>query len=213
MTTCQSFEEYKKSNFFGKPTIFVGGIPKTDDINDINAYLDTIVGNGTHNVITDSKHRLRGFAFVIFNTKEESDLFLEKEHVYNGKVLDCKSSLDHDDYIASSLLNIREPKKVFIDEIPKNFVKSELIDIFTPFGELDEVILIEKVKKPVNFAYVTFVESQSAKDIVKQGTVKFDEETVLPIVYARPKFSKKMCNFSKKLVQLFEKMIQLFKKK
>lgn len=194
MTTCQSFEAYKKNNHYGKPTIFVGGIPKNSDIEHVNSYLDTIVGNGMHNIITDSKDRLRGFAFIIFETKKEADQFLTKQYIYEGKVLDCKSSLDHEDYIASSLINIREPKKVFVDEIPKSFAKSDLHDIFEPFGEIDEIILIEKLKKPVNFAYVTFMDTKCAQKLCKKGTVSFGKDLNLPVVYARPKFSKKMLN-------------------
>lgn len=175
-----------------KPTIFIGGLPKDLDLKAANAFMKSMVGNRNYNIITDSKCKLRGFAFVTFNSEEEANLFLQKEHRYKNKVLDCKFSLEHDDYITASLINIREPKKIFIDDIPKQFTKSRIVKYFETFGDIEEAVLIEKCKKPFNFSYIHYYETESAQKAVKNGFIELDKHNILPVIYARPKFSKKM---------------------
>lgn len=143
-------------------------------------------------LVTDSKNRSRGFVFITFKTREEAEKFVVGEHVFEGKTLDCKISLDHESFIASSLNNIREPKKVFIDKIPRKFKKVDLEKIFGKFGEIEEIILIEKDERTINFAYVTYFDSNAAKNCVKQKYYDSGEELKMSVMFARPKFSKKM---------------------
>lgn len=192
MERSKSIEITKDSNHTGKFTVFVGGIPKSVDFNLAYSFMKTHIKKGNINIITDSKLKCRGFAFVTFDTLDDAHIFLDKEIKFNDKNLDCKLSMDHNDYIATCLISIREPKKIFIDQIPQKINKSQLSNLVKPFGEIDEVILIEKSKKPTNFAYITFTDTESAQNAVKKGEIILEEDISLPIIFARPKFSKKM---------------------
>jgi hypothetical protein len=123
--------------------------------------------------------------------KEARD-FANQRHVYDDKVLDCKVSLHHQDYITTSLNNIREPKKIFVDKIPKNVAKIYLEKTFGVYGEIEEIILIEKEKRNINFAYITYFDTESAQKCVTAPEPKICAGTRLTVVFARPKFSKKM---------------------
>jgi hypothetical protein len=160
-----------------KPTVFIGGIPKNVDVGVIEGYMTSICGNAQIKLITDTKDRLRGFAFAIFDSLPEVKQFLSKDHIYDGKLLDCKFSLGHEEHITSSLNNIRQPRKVFVDEIQQNISKKELMDAFRVYGEIEEIILIEKEKKDIKFAYVTYCEHSAAGKCVKDYKIiiqKFD---------------------------------------
>ena len=189
-------------------TVFIGGIPKDSDIDDVNTYLLSICGNSPFNLITDSKSRLRGFAFVSFSDKNDIKRFLSKPHSYNGKQLDCKSSLEQSDYVDASLNNIREPKKIYADDIPKQYTKKILQEAFSAYGEIEEIILIEKAKKPKNFAYITFADTDSAQKCIKEAYIKLDLQTFISVVYARPKFSKKMLQTVPVEIQKYIKQVQ-----
>lgn len=189
-------------------TVFIGGIPKDSDIEDVNIYLLSICGNSPFNLITDSKSRLRGFAFVSFSDKNDIKRFLSKPHSYNGKQLDCKSSLEQSDYVDASLNNIREPKKIYADDIPKQYTKKTLQESFLAYGEIEEIILIEKAKKPKNFAYITFADTDSAQKCIKDAYIKLDPQTFISVVYARPKFSKKMLQTVPVEIQKYIKQVQ-----
>lgn len=107
-------------------------------------------------------------------------------------MLDCKVSLHHQDYITTSLNNIREPKKIFVDKIPKKVAKIYLEKTFGVYGEIEEIILIEKEKRNINFAYITYFDTESAQKCVTAPEPKICAGTRLSVVFARPKFSKKM---------------------
>jgi RNA recognition motif-containing protein len=129
---------------------------------------------------------------VVFDTLKEAQDFANQIHVYDNKVLDCKVSLQHQDYITTSLNNIREPKKIFVDKIPKKVNKKDLENTFGVYGEIEEIIVIEKEKRSINFAYITYFDTESAQKCVTAPETKVCAGTRLSVVFARPKFSKKM---------------------
>lgn len=179
-------------NFASKPTVFVGGLPKCREVESVDHFMKSIASKGIHNIIIDAKKKLRGFAFITFETMKEAQDFLKKEHRYEGKLLDCKMSLEHNDYISSSLINLREPKKVFVDDVPNIYSKQHLLEVFKSFGKVKELITIDKFKKDLCFVYVKFVEFESAKKAISQGTIEIDKDHVHQVRYAKPKFSKKI---------------------
>lgn len=183
-------------------TVFMGGFPKTTDVVLIEQYLATICSDNECVAITDQNNKSRGFAFVTFNTIEEANEFVKKKFAYNGKTLDIRLSLDSKDFISSSLLNIREPRKLFVDKIPNNLKKDDLLKIFKKFGEIEEIILFEKNERLINFAYVTFFKHMNARKCVEKKTFDANSEKnvytnkhsekKMTAIYARPKFTKKM---------------------
>lgn len=171
MESKQSEDGLNVRNYSAKPTVFIGGLPKSRHIKQVDDYIKTLSGNREYNVIVDARKKLRGFAFIMFDTIEEAQDFVKKEHWYQGKLLDCKLSLDHNDYIKSSLINIRMPKKVFLDYVPKKFTKEHLTNIFKSFGEVIELITIDKGVSDLCYTYVTFDDFESAEKVVKQGII------------------------------------------
>jgi hypothetical protein len=90
------------------------------------------------------------------------------------------------------LNNIREPKKIFVDKIAKKVAKKDLEKTFGVYGQIEEIILIEKEKRSINFAYITYFDTKSAQKCVTAPEAKICAGTRLSVVFARPKFSKKM---------------------
>ena len=151
------------NNTQSKLTMFVGGIPKTYDYDEIESYFQKYGDIENLNLICDSKKRSRGFAFLTYKLNDDLHKCMAETHIFEDKPLDCKISLDQNNYLNMCLNSLKNPTKVFLDDIPKEITKSELEETFSKFGEIEEVILINKAKRELGFAYLTFKETKSAK--------------------------------------------------
>ena len=83
-----------------KFTVFVGGIPKDGDPEHAKEFIRSLAPTAKFDSMCDSKKRLKGFVFIEFKSQQEVDLFLSCPHTYDGKLLNCKVSQDHNDFIA-----------------------------------------------------------------------------------------------------------------
>ena len=61
----------------------------------------------------------RGFAFIMFDRREEADVFCKKEYYYEDKLLDVRVADANGDHINECLENLKWPKKVFAAQVPK----------------------------------------------------------------------------------------------
>jgi RNA recognition motif-containing protein len=191
-----------------QPSVFIGGIPKNTNIEVLVQNIKLINPEAEFHLVTDIKNRSRGFAFIIFKTQDEAQAFAKIEHVHEGKILDCQVSLDYNEHITSSLRNIREPRKVFVDKIPKSFTKHDIKNTLAIYGPIDGVILIAKEKREINFAYVCFSGSESARMCVDSKHLILNENNQLSFVFARPKFSKRMLINMPALLKEYIRQIQ-----
>ena len=92
-------------------------------------------------------------------------------------------------YIKECLSNLKQPKKVFIHGIPKNYSKQSLVTYFDVFGEIDSIILIDKVDQQTDNAFVTFENYEDAKKCVNKKSIKLKCGKTIVMGYSRPKFS------------------------
>ena len=172
-------------------SVLIAGFPQGTSTNEVREFIINIAPGKKHVIRTTNDNTFRGFQFVNFNSAEEANEFLSQEHAFNGKVLDCKIAKDHDDFIKTSLQNLKCPRIVFVDKIPKHMCKKNIEDIFSKFGKIEETLLIVKKEKHVNYAYVTFSSTREAIMVVTMKYIKLDK-TTLRVVYSRPKFSNSM---------------------
>lgn len=91
-----------------------------------------------------------------------------------------------------SLDNLRNPHKIFVDNIPKTMSKTELSNKFSKYGEIDDIILIVKEKRQFGFAYINYTLSKDAEACSNAKEIDIGEAEKLNVIFARPKFSKKM---------------------
>jgi len=101
-------------------------------------------------------------------------------------------AIDTDDFIQNCLEDLRHPKKVYINKIPKNFEKNQIVETFKQFGEVHQVNIIHRTDRVNNFAYVTFVDSKSAVAAVNHKFLELEANFKIRISYAKPNFTKRM---------------------
>lgn len=188
----RSIESLNETSESQGTSALIAGFPKELCSDTINEFFADICPNNKVTVMTKGKSKFKGMVFVLFATIEEATEFTKKELVYKGKMLDIKLAIDTDDFIQNCLEDLRHPKKVYINKIPKNFEKNQIVETFSQFGEVHQVNIIHRTDRVNNFAYVTFVDSKSAVETVNHKFLELEEDFKIRISYAKPNFTKRM---------------------
>lgn len=186
--------EFLKNDNDKTVTVIVTGFPQKTCTNDVEAFMHKITAGNKSDVKVDTKNYFRGFVYVKFKFVWEAEQFINKEYVFQRKLLNCRISMQYYQFINESIENLRNPKKVFADRIPKHWCKKEVEKFFGNYGEIDYISLVDKDHKTVNFAYVTFIKTQSARDCVKSKLIKLKDKRKIKVEYSNPKFSANMLN-------------------
>ena len=175
-------------------TVIVTGFPQKTCTKDVEGFMQNVCAGNKYDVKVDSKNYFRGFVYVKFLFLEEAESFINQEYVFQKKLLNCRISMQYYQFINESIDNLRNPKKVFVDRIPKHWSKKEVEKFFDMYGEVDYLSLVDKDHKTVNFAYVTFVQSESASNCVQSKLIKLKDKRKIKVEYSNPKFSANMLN-------------------
>lgn len=152
--------------------LFVGALPQEAKDTDIKEYFETYGEIDSINLKMDqTTGRSRGFAFVVFKTVEGIEAALQQEaHVVKGKKVTCKKA------------EARQGK-IYVGKLPPGeaMSKEDIQAHFEQFGEVVEVVRpVDKQKnnEPKTFCFITFAKEDAAKQLVKQGSTIFGENTL-----------------------------------
>lgn len=190
-------------------SVLVAGFPKESLLSEIRDFISEVSKRKKFTVLKGKKNKFRGLVFVHFTDIEEANEFVKKSLFYGDTLQDIKVALDHDDYIEQSLESIRNPKKVFIEDLPKCFEKNNVESIFEKYGEIEELVLIEKCKKGNQMAFITYKDSSSAKTLCDLKQISTGNNILLDVNYARPQFSPYMMQ---KIDPIFKEYLKSVKK-
>ena len=172
--------------------VLVAGFPPDTTKHTADICMETISEGREYSLILRNKKKFRGFAFILFDEKAEAEQFIEREHRMGKKILDCKIAKNHDDYINECLEELVNPKKVFAQNIPKSRTKNDLHQIFSEFGQVNDVIIITKKEQVHNNAFIAFDNFENSKSCVDKKIINIESDLGIEVVYARPKFSSLM---------------------
>ena len=173
-------------------SVLVAGFPKETKRQDVMNYVSEIAPFYRSTIIKSHKNTFRGFQFIHFKSMKDAKNFVGKNYYFEGKQLDCKVSINHDDFTCNSLQNVREPKKVVAENLSVNISKNEVKQLFSRFGKVEEVILTPTLGDMFHNAFVTFYSYKSAKDCTQEKQILFDDNKIIDVKFAKPKFSSYM---------------------
>lgn len=175
-----------------KTSVLVAGFEKDLNALTISRFFKTVCPHNKVTIMTKGKNKFKGMVFILFDTQEEAIEFTQKDLIYKSKQLDVKLAIDTDSFIKNCLNDLRYPKKIYINKIPKNFGKQKIADLFEVCGKVFAVNIIHRPDRCNNFAYVTFVDSESAIKCVTKKFFEFENDVKVITSYAKPNFTKRM---------------------
>jgi len=174
--------------------VLVGGFPLGSKISEIRKFLCKRFPVRRINIATDKKNKFYGFVFIKFDKREQAEQFTKEDLFFEGVQLDVKLAVNNFQFIEECIQNMRTPNKVFIDNIPRNYTKRDVFNVFNKYGKVIDVICVSKKERTSTFAYVTFEDSNVAKDCVNSVVKGICGKVQLRVEYGNPKFSAKMLN-------------------
>lgn len=146
--------------------LFIGGIPP--DTNEGKAHFSlTILIDELHNYFSKfgeligvytpfnkKKNCLKGFAFVVFKSRQAYLKVLEfGEHFLRGKMMKAREALRQND--ADDISKHLQSQKLFAKGFPFDTREEEILDFFTQFGKVNRVLMcFHKSNNFRGFAYV-----------------------------------------------------------
>ena len=107
-------------------------------------------------------------------------------------MLDVRVIIDSNQHITDCLNSAREPKQIFVTNLPLYYDKRDVSVMFDQFGKITDMTIMNNKEKKANIGIVTFLKSSSAKRAITAKKIKIEGHGVIFINYAQPKFSKYM---------------------
>ena len=173
-------------------SVLIAGFPPETAIKDVRDFLLKIAFNQKSTVIRGPKNSFRGFLFVHFKQMKSAQNFADKSYYFGDKQLDCKISINHNDFTIDSLQNIREPKKIIVGKLPQTLQKQDIARNFNKYGEIEEIIIVNATNDEFCNAFITFENYKDSKTCINEKQVYLITGEVVNVSYAIPKFSNYM---------------------
>ncbi|XP_065836702.1 RNA-binding protein Musashi homolog 2-like [Oscarella lobularis] len=169
--------------------IFVGGLSWDTDDDGLRKYFSKFGEVLIAEVKTDpSTKRSRGFGFVTFrdSTVVSKVLADESSHVLDNKRIDPKAAVGRGTSSASKPKAMQpgpfvgRVKKIFIGGLASSTTKRDIMDYFSTYGKVAEIILMfdQSTQKMRGFGFVTFDKEETVDKIVDEKYHRINGKTV-----------------------------------
>ena len=145
--------------------LFVGQIPKTYQEDDVQRIFSSFGTIHDLSILKDKVTKVhRGCAFVTFTTKTEADAAISSLH--GKQVLPGMNNSIQVKYADSELE--RQEHKLFVGMLPKSATEEQLRQIFSTYGQIDELTIIRRLNtnESKGYGFVRFSKRESAQNAV-----------------------------------------------
>ena len=160
--------------------------------NVIYDFLRSIICDSRIDLKLDKNSYFKGYVFVYFKTIQDAKAFASKKTYYKQKLLDVRIMTDSRQHIQDCLDSAKDPKQIFVTNLPEYYDKKQVSLLFDQFGKLDEVKILINKQKQANIGVIRFAEICATKKAIQLKKIKIEGHGVVFINYAQPKFSKYM---------------------
>lgn len=186
----------------GRTRLYISGIPETMSVETLQDYLSTFGEVITCQISTHaSTGKSRGFGFVIFRQPEEADraIYCPHDHIVQGTKLYIKEVHSPTEVLWTELKI--QPKKVYVEGIPLDTDRSQLLKFFENFGPVEELSTLHKTKTNHQlYCFVVYENEVDARELIRNCDVIYKGATL----HARkPKIDSKLQNACKDLYQVY----------
>lgn len=146
--------------------MFVGGLyPETTSVT-VKEYFEKFGEVQEVKIIGEKQRRSRGFGFVLYKNFATLNKVMALKHVIEGRDVDCNFAVFSNEMNTDEASKKNE-KKIFLNELPSEVVKQDLIDAFTQYGEIENVMIVKRKNRELAFGFVIFLDKNSAANALK----------------------------------------------
>lgn len=179
--------------------LFVGGLSWVTTEESLKAVYQEFGEVSEVQIMRDrTNNRPRGFGFVTYADPAVANKVSGQKYTVDGREVETKLSVPRDQIAPGQPLvdpTPREPPcvKIFLGGIGPNSTDRTLVDYFSKFGEVQEVLIMKDRNTGVSrgFGFCTFVQQKSAAAALKESrSHEIDGKTV----EIKPAESRESCN-------------------
>ena len=172
--------------------VMIASFHLNSDPNDVYEFLRSILYDNRIDLKLDNNSYFKGYVFVYFQNIQRATVFINKRTYYRQKLLDTRIIIDSGQHIQDCLDSAKDPRQIFVTNLPVYYDKKEISYLFDQFGEVVEITIMRNKEKQANIGVITFSDKSATEKAIKSKKVKIDGHGVAFINYAQPKFSKYM---------------------
>ncbi|KAG0041969.1 hypothetical protein BGZ83_001066, partial [Gryganskiella cystojenkinii] len=146
--------------------LFIGGLDPSTSSESLHKYFSTFGDLTECEVVRDHvTDKSKCFGFIEFSDPSSVEDVMAQEHVLDGKTVGPRLAIAREDQA--------NPSKIYIKGFPFDTDESELLDLFSCFGQVADVYLVPTPEGSLRgFGFMTFATAKSAETAIAMNFLK-----------------------------------------
>jgi len=169
--------------------LIVRNLPYTLEEEGLRAYFETFGELVMVQLKKDLEGKSRGFGFIRYKNLEDQGRCFSERHYIEGRSVEVKlpqsksAGLDEVVYPGSGAPQPHLSRRIFVGRVTENITKEDLEAYFGKYGEIADVFVPSPFRM---FAFVTFVDSESARGLIDLGEDHLINGCSVNVAFASP---------------------------
>jgi len=167
--------------------LIVRNLPYSLEEEGLKAYFETFGELVMTQLKKDLEGKSRGFGFIRYKTLEDQGRCLSERHYIEGRSVEVKlpqsKSAGLDEVVYPGAPQPHLSRRIFVGRVTENITKEDLETYFAKYGAIADVFVPNPFRM---FAFVTFVDSESAANLIELGEDHLINGCSVNVAFASP---------------------------
>lgn len=176
-----------KPKVVGTCDLIVRNLPYTLEEDGLRAYFETFGELCMVQLKKDLEGKSRGFGFIRYKSLEDQGRCFSERHYIEGRSVEVKlpqsKSAGLDEVVYPGAPQPHLSRRIFVGRVTENIKKEDLENYFVKYGEIADVFVPNPFRM---FAFVTFVDSESARALIEAGDDHLINGCSVNVAFASP---------------------------
>jgi len=176
-----------KPKVVGTTDLIVRNLPYTLEEEGLKSYFETFGELVMVQLKKDLEGKSRGFGFIRFKNLEDQGRCFSERHYIEGRSVEVKlpqsKSAGLDEVVYPGAPQPHLSRRIFVGRVTENIKKEDLEAYFVKYGEIADVFVPNPFRM---FAFVTFVDSESARALIESGEDHLINGCSVNVAFASP---------------------------
>jgi len=167
--------------------LIVRNLPYTLEEDGLRAYFETFGELVMVQLKKDLEGKSRGFGFIRYKNLEDQGRCFSERHYIEGRSVEVKlpqsKSAGLDEVVYPGAPQPHLSRRIFVGRVTENITKEDLESYFAKYGEIADVFVPNPFRM---FAFVTFVDAESARNLIELGEDHLINGCSVNVAFASP---------------------------